>query len=121
MDEADPRDEIEQLEARIDELAAAIESCHRVIVLSRVAIGLGAVLLVAIAAGIVGFDAMAMLGAIAAMLGGIVLLGSNASTSKEAAAALQAAETRRAALIGEIDLRLVGDTDTNGIEQCRSS
>jgi hypothetical protein len=52
---------------------------------------------------------MVMIVAIAAMLGGVVLLGSNRTTSDQAAAALEAAELRRAELIGTIDLRIVGD------------
>jgi hypothetical protein len=49
-----------------------------------------------------------MVGAFAAMIGGVVLLGSNRSTLQQSTAAMQAAEAQRAALIGEIDLRVVG-------------
>jgi hypothetical protein len=41
------------------------------------------------------------------VIGGIVVFGSNTSTSKQAAA-LKAAEAHRAELIGMIDLRPVG-------------
>jgi len=48
---------------------------------------------------------------VAAMLGGIVAVGSNRSTAKEATRELTAAEAKRAALIGQIDLRLVSNRD----------
>jgi len=109
MDDAERRDEIVDLEARIQQLAQAIESCAKFILLSRVAIALGGILLLATMFGAIRFDPIVMIAAIAAVLGGIVLLGSNKSTSDQAAAALQAAELRRAELIGTIDLRVIGN------------
>jgi hypothetical protein len=53
-----------------------------------------------------------MVAAFAAVIGGVVLLGSNRSTLQEATAALQAAEAQRAALIGEIDLRVVSSRNS---------
>ena len=50
--------------------------------------------------------------AMAAGLGGIVTLGSNNATAKEAAAQMAEAEAARAALIGEIDLRVVNNPAT---------
>ena len=54
--------------------------------------------------GIVRFDPTILIGAFAAVIGGIVFLGSNWSTLQQAMAALKAAETQRA---GKIDLRVV--------------
>ena len=54
------------------------------------------------------FDLMAMISAIAAIIGGVVGFGSNSSTSKQTTAAMKAAETQRTALIEMIDLRTVG-------------
>jgi hypothetical protein len=53
-----------------------------------------------------------IIGAIAAALGGTVLLGSNASTWRETAAALQQTEARRNELIGLIQLRVVNERPT---------
>jgi hypothetical protein len=109
MDNADPREEIVDLEARIEELAQAIESCAKVIQISRVAMAIGAVLLLAIVFGAIQFDPLVMISAIAALIGGVVFLGSNKSTSDAATAALKAAELHRAELIDAITLQVVGD------------
>jgi hypothetical protein len=109
MDDGDLRDEIVRLEARIEELAGVIESCRKIIAVSRAAIVVGAVLLLAIMIGVLTLDPTMMIASIAAVIGGIVLLGSNSRTSDDATAALQTAEARRTELIGAIDLQLVAD------------
>jgi hypothetical protein len=48
-----------------------------------------------------------MAGASAALLGGIVVWGSNSSTAKEARKEMAVAEAHRAALIETIDLRAI--------------
>jgi hypothetical protein len=106
MDETDLRDEIVDLEARIEELAAEIEKCRKLLVLSRIGMISGATLLVATTFGFVDSAAVAI-GAIGALLGGIVLYGSNLSTWRQTDEALRATEAHRAELIGKIGLRLV--------------
>jgi hypothetical protein len=108
-DEGDLRDDIVELEARIEDLAQAIESCAKVIQISRVAIAMGAVLFLTTMSGVIRFDPLVMIAAITAVIGGIVFLGSNRSTADQAKADLQAAELRRAELIGAINPRIVGD------------
>jgi hypothetical protein len=54
------------------------------------------------------FDPEAMIAAIAAIIGGIVVSGSNSSTSMQTMAAIKTAEMQRAKLIDMIDLRTVG-------------
>jgi hypothetical protein len=112
MDDGDPHDEIVRLEAHIEELAGKIENCRKFALASRIAMICGAVLLAATLFGVIGFDPRAMLAAIAALLGGFVLWGSNASTAKEAADELAKAEANRAALIGLIDLRVIAERKT---------
>jgi uncharacterized membrane protein len=112
FEDGDPHDEIERLEARIEELAAKIESCRKFILASRIAVACGSGVLIALLIGVVRFDATAMVAAFAAILGGIVAGGSNASTAKEATRELAAADARRAALIGVISLRLVAGNET---------
>jgi len=111
-DDDDPHDEIERLEAQIDELAAKLASCRKFILVSQIAIVAGAALLAALLTGIIRFDPTEMLAAIAAVLGGIVGWGSNRSTAQEAAAELAAAEADRKALIGSIDLHVVTERPT---------
>jgi hypothetical protein len=109
---ADPRDEIARLEECIEELEARLESCHKFAAASRFAIALGGVLLLGLLLGVIPFDPLAMTGAMAAGLGGVVMLGSNNATAKETAAELAEASAARAALIGSIELRLVDSPAT---------
>jgi hypothetical protein len=111
LDEADLREQILALEDRIEELAETIERCRKVILISKAAITVGGLLTLAIMFGAIGFDPVVMIGAITAVIGGAVLLGSNSSTAEEKAAAMHAAEAERTALISRIDLRLVDDGD----------
>ena len=117
IEHADPRDEIGRLEERIEELAAKIENCRKFILASRVAVALGGLLLLTWLLGVVPLRSEVLSTAIAAVLGGIVLMGSNSSTAKEAAEQLAAVEARRATLIGQIDLRVVGDLNGASVRQ----
>jgi hypothetical protein len=113
MDEiSDPREQIVRLEARIEELAAKLESCRKFMLAARIAMALGGILLAAGFIGVIRFDALAMVAAITVVLGGIVVAGSNRSTAREAADQLAAAERDRAALIGLIELRVVAERAT---------
>ncbi|HTV35725.1 MAG TPA: hypothetical protein VMF12_04780 [Xanthobacteraceae bacterium] len=112
MSDTDAHDEIERLEAQIEELAAKSESCRKFILVGRVAILGGVILLAVIVLGVISFDPRLLLAAIAALLGGIVLWGSNDSTAKEAAAELAAAEAERGRLIGELSLQVVAERPT---------
>jgi hypothetical protein len=64
--------------------------------------------LAATVAGAVGFSPALAFGALAAVIGGVVLLGSNKTTWEQIEMDLRDAETRRSALIGRLPLRLVG-------------
>jgi hypothetical protein len=110
MDEEARRDEILRLEVRIEQLAETVARCRKLVVISRGVIAAGAVVILAILVGAVRFDAMAMVAAITAVIGGTVLLGSNGSTANETAAELKAAEAQRAELIDTLRLRAVGDS-----------
>lgn len=110
--EDDPYGEIERLEAQIDELAARLESCRKFILIARIAVVAGAILLAAVLLGILSFDPRLLLIAITALLGGVVLWGSNHSTAEEAAQELAAAQAERTSLIGSIALRVVTERPT---------
>ena len=112
MPDTDPHDEIERLEAQIEELSDRIESCRKFILAGRIAVIGGGVLLVALLLDVIRFDLQLMALAMAALLGGIVVWGSNNSTAKEATAERAAAEANRKALIGMMELRVVAERPT---------
>jgi hypothetical protein len=108
-DDDDPIDEISMIEARLEALAEISERCRKIILFSKVTIAGGAALLLLVMLGLFGSNQVAALGSIAAVLGGIVSLGSNVSTLQQTRAAISAAEALRSDLIGRLDLRVVGD------------
>jgi hypothetical protein len=112
MSDSDPHDEIERLEAEIEEISSRLESCRKFILVARIALVGGAILLAAILLGAISFDQRLLLIAIASLLGGIVVWGSNHSTADEAAAELAKAEADRAALIGSMHLEVVTERPT---------
>ena len=109
MPEDDPTDDISLIEERLEELAEVSERCRKIILASKAAIAGGFAVLVVTVLGLFGSSQVAALGSIAAVLGGIVSLGSNVSTLRQTTDAISAAEALRSDLIGRIDLRVVGD------------
>jgi hypothetical protein len=108
-DEDNLTDEISRIETQLEELAEVSERCRKIILISKVAIAGGVSLLLFAMLGFFGSNQVAAIGSIAVVLGGIVSLGSNASTLQETMAAMSAAEALRSSLISRIDLRVVGD------------
>ena len=106
-DEAELREEIVRLESEIERLAETMESCRKLILLSKLAGALAGTLIVAALIGAINLDPALMIGSLGVILGALVVFGSNTSTRDRAIAATKAAELRRAQLIGQIDLRLV--------------
>ena len=117
IERADPHDAIVQLEQRIEELTAKIENCRKFILASIVAIVLGGLLLLPGIVGAVQGEPVTLIAAVVAVISGIVVSGSNSSTKKEAAAQLVLIKARHAALIGDLDLRVVSDWDGAGVRQ----
>jgi len=113
-DDGDLHEQILHIEVHIEELADIIERCRKIILISKVAIAAGGILILAIIIGAVGFDPTVLIGAIAAVIGGIVVFGSNTSTLKQTSTAMKAAEAHRTELISRMDLRVVGDGKAEG-------
>jgi uncharacterized membrane protein len=109
MNDGDAHDEIVRLEAQIDELADRIESCRKFILVGWIVVVVGGVVTIAMLVGAIHFDLSVMAIAMAAVLGGIVVAGSNRSTAQEATRELTAVEAKRTALIERMDLRVVSD------------
>jgi hypothetical protein len=110
--DTDPHDAIESLEAQIEEINSRLASCRKFILVGRIAVLGSAILLAAILFGAIEFDARLLLAAIAALLGGFIIWGSNRSTAEEAAAELAKTEAERVALIGRLDLHVVTERPT---------
>src|SRR5262245_22478369 len=108
MADGNLRDQIERLESDIEQLAKTLDGCRKAMLLSKVAITAGGIWIFAYLLEAIGFEPASMVGAIAVIIGGIVVFGSNSSTSKQSTAAMKAAEMRRAELIDMIDPRAVG-------------
>ncbi|MGB8059785.1 MAG: hypothetical protein WCF75_24615 [Pseudolabrys sp.] len=107
MADGDLHEQIAQIESDIEQLAQTLEKCRKAILFSKVAIGAGAIWILAYLVGAIRFDPTMMIAAIAAVIGGVVFYGSNSSTSKEAAAAMKDAERLRAELIDRVDPRTI--------------
>ena len=108
-----PREHISELEVQIEELTDALERCRKTALASKAAMGLGGILMVATTLGVVTFDPMMMVAGLAALLGGIVVFGSNTSTANQLSEAMRSAETQRAALVGWLNTCLMEDAPAN--------
>jgi hypothetical protein len=101
------RDEIAQLEERIERLRESIARCRKISLASKVAIAAGLAWLALTLLLIAPFLPSLFFGAMAAAIGGIVLLGSNATSWNETEARLRQAEAERSALIDSIELTTI--------------
>ena len=101
--------EIARLEDQIEALAESIERCRKISFAAKIAIAAGALWFALVILWILPFSATPFVAALAATLGGVVVLGSNATTWNETEAALHQAEAARDALIGAMELRLVSE------------
>jgi hypothetical protein len=102
------QDDIARVEARIEELATSIERCRAISLAAKLIIAVGVALVTLTVLGFLTFAPPILIGGLAAIIGGAVLLGANQTTWQQMQAALQASEAMRAEMIGSLELRLVG-------------
>ena len=93
-------DDIARIETRIEELSEAIARCGKISLAAKLAIGAGFAWLALTLLGLVSLVFSMVVASMAAMIGGIVLLGSNATTWTQTEDALKKSEAMRAELIG---------------------
>ena len=106
---ADLHEQIAELEAEIEHLTRAAERCRMIIMAARLVIYAGGLLLATNVIGLIRLEPMMFLVAIIAVLGGIVLFGSNKSTLGRSVAAIRDCEARRTQLIDRLGLHLASD------------
>jgi hypothetical protein len=106
-EDGDPRHQIARLESQLEELAEATARCRKIKLISQIVIAGGGIWLVAATIGIISFYPGALVAAIAGVIGGTVMYGSNTTTAQEIDAAAKQAEAQRTALIERLDLRVV--------------
>ncbi len=104
MPNEDVRERIYRLEAEIEHFAKVAEGCRKIILVSKIVFALGALTLLVTLVGLLRFDQLALMGSIAAILGGIVGVGSNTTTLNQARERIRDAERLRTELIDQLDL-----------------
>jgi hypothetical protein len=107
MDSDDIHADIARIEARIEELGEAIERCRKLALAAKIAIAAGAAWIVLTLAGAIPYVPYMTVAALAAVIGGVVLAGSNSTTWQQTEAALAASDAMRADLIERLQLRVV--------------
>jgi type III secretory pathway component EscV len=108
MDE-DIRDEIARLEERIEALNLAIDRCRKISFAAKVLIITGTLTLVLMFGNMLPLSPALFFATLAAIIGGVVLLGSNKTTWEQMDRALHDTESMRTKLIEGLDMRLVGN------------
>jgi len=112
MDDNITGEDIARVEAHIQELGEAIERCRKFSLAAKFAIAAGVTWIGLSMASLVSYTPETTLTALAAIILGIVLLGSNRTTWKQTQAAMHASEAMRADMIGRMELRTVDDGAT---------
>ncbi len=103
------REAIERLEDEIERLSVRRARCAKLSLAAKTAILLGALWLALTFVALAPFVPTLLFAALAAVIGGVVLLGYNATTWEQTDAALSAADAVRARLIEGMEMRVVDE------------
>lgn len=109
MDDVVTAEDIARIETRIEELNEAIARCRKFSLAAKIAIGAGSAWVALTLLLLIPYVPYLTIGALACVIGGVVLLGSNATTWQETEKALAASEAMRADMIGRLELRVVDE------------
>lgn len=109
MNDGGLREDIVDLEERIERMRDSVERCRKISFAAKIAIVGGVVWMILALIALVPSAPTPFFTALAIALGGIVLLGSNKTTWEQTEEALQQAQVTRSQLIGNIPLQVVGD------------
>lgn len=107
MNDEISRDDITRIETHIEELARSIERCRKLSLAAKIAIATGAAWIVLTLLWIVPFVPYDIVAAMAAVIGGFVILGSNSTTWTQTEIAMRNSEAMRKDMIGRLELRAV--------------
>jgi hypothetical protein len=107
VEHGEPSDDIERIEAQLEQLAGVLERCRKVGLFAKTILASGGLILLAVFLGLLVATPLAVLGSLALLVGGTVLYGSNYGTLQHTTAAIARAELARIKLIDGRELRLV--------------
>ena len=111
MFEADPTlaEQIERLEAEIDELREAIRRSRRLVVVGRACAFAGLALLAGLILGLAIVTPIRMIVGVTLALGGLVLMGSSVGSTRQLQLSLKRTEDERIVAIDALKLVELGD------------
>ena len=109
MDDEISGEDIARVEARIEALGEAIERCRKFSLAAKITMAAGGGWIALSMLSAVSYTPETTIAALAAIIIGVVLLGSNTTTWRETESALRASEAMRTDMIGRLELRTVDD------------
>jgi hypothetical protein len=109
MDENTASADIAHLEDHIEALRESIARCRKIALAAKLLIAAGAGVLLFTLLGLVPFITAPVITAMAAVIGGVVLAGSNSTTWTQTETRLHNSEAKRAEMIEGIEMRVVGE------------
>jgi fatty acid desaturase len=104
-----PAEQIERIEAAIEELREAIRRSRRLVLVGRACAFAGAALFICAVIGLAPALPVWMIAGVAMGIGGLVLMGSSVGSTKQLELSLKRAETARNAAIDALEFVDLGD------------